>query len=600
MGLVTTLALIAAGVAYTRLGAGRTSTIAFIIPAPAQASPRMQLDPFTTISPDGRHVAFTLRNPAGGGDLWLRSLDSFEARVLPGTEGAFIPFWSADSTEIAFFTDHDQQLKAVAHTGGTVRVLCAAVDPLGGTWNRDGTILFSGVTTGADRSGTATSGVHRVSQAGGAAAAVVVSGGNVPKRGRLRRYGANESWPQFLPDGRHFIYLDRDTNTIRVRTLDSDQSAALLTADSQAVYAGPGHLLFVRQGSLMAQPFDASGLTLSGEPFRVLENVRFDTSLGGAVFSASANGTLAYSAGLIQGPSRAAWVNHAGQPGERMELATISLSNRLSPDGRQLVQDRVTPGELGDLWVFDLMRRQSVRRLTSSVADEEAPIWSPDGAQVAYASNPHGVYDIYRIATSGSGREEILFTSRQDKSPSDWSHDGRLIAFSAFAPETKEDIWLLDLQAGRKAVPVAITTAAESNARCSPSGHLIAYQSDQTGRAEIYIQKIPTGTAVPASIEGGFEPFWRQDGKELYFRSPDNRLMSVTVEMDARSAAGLRVNGPRRLFELPHHCGLDRCVDVEATADGRLLVVTADAAAQAPMHVIVNWASVTNRGRTTP
>ena len=355
MALVTTLALIAAGVAFTRLGARRTATIAFTIPAPAQASPRMQLDPFTTISPDGRHVAFTLRNPAGGGELWVRSLDSFEARVLPGTEGAFIPFWSADSTEIAFFTDTDQQLKAVAHTGGTVRVLCAAAYPLGGTWNRDGTILFSAATTSANRSGTATSGVHRVSQAGGVAAPVVVSGRTAPERGLLRRYGANESWPQFLPDGRHFIYLDRDTNTIRLRTLDSDQSAALLTADSQAVYAAPGHLLFVRQGSLMAQPFDAAGLKLSGEPFRVLENVRFDTSLGGAVFSASANGTLAYSAGLIQGPSRAAWVNHAGQPGERLELATISLSNRLSPDGRQLVQDRVTPGEVADLWVVDLM-----------------------------------------------------------------------------------------------------------------------------------------------------------------------------------------------------------------------------------------------------
>ena len=347
----------------------------------------------------------------------------------------------------------------------------------------------------------------------------------------------------------------------------------------------------------MAQPFDAAGLKLSGEPFRVLENVRFDTSLGGAVFSASANGTLAYSAGLIQGPSRAAWVNHAGQLVERLELATISLSNRLSPDGRQLVQDRVTPGEVSDLWVLDLMRRGNVR-LTSSVTDEEAPIWSPDGAQVA--SRPIRVAcTYYRRAASGSAGKRSCSRRVRTKARA----TGRATAGSSLSvpspPRPRKTSGCSTFKAVVSPVPAANTTAAESNARFSPSGQLIAYQSDQTGRAEIYIQKIPTGTAVPASTDGGFEPFWRQDGKELYFRSPDNRLMSVAVELDARSAAGLRVDGPTRLFELPHHCGLDRCVDVESTADGRFFVVTADAAAQAPMHVIVNWASVPNRGGAT-
>ena len=259
----------------------------------------------------------------------------------------------------------------------------------------------------------------------------------------------------------------------------------------------------------------------------------------------------------------------------------------------------MTPGEVADLWILDLMRRGNVR-LTSSVTDEEAPIWSPDGAQVAYASNPGGVYHIYKRAASGSGREEIVFTSRQDKSPSDWSRDGRFIAFSAFAPGTKEDIWLLDLQGGRAAVPVANTTAAESNARFSPSGNLIAYQCDQTGRAEIYIQKLPDGHSG-AGLDGRWIRAILAPRRQGAVFQVARQLAHERCRRTGRTlGAGLHVDGPRRLFELPHHCGLDRCVDVESTADGRFFVVTADAAAQAPMHVIVNWASITNRGRATP
>lgn len=547
------------------------------------------------VSPDGRHIAFTLRHPDGRGELWVRSLDSVEARLLPGTEGAYVPFWSPDSTEIAFFSFTDRQLKVVGYAGGPVRVLCAASYPLGGTWNRDGTILFSAVTTSAsDTRAVPAPGLHRVSEAGGVSTPLTLSGESVSDERTSRWYGARDSWPQFLPDGRQFLYLHRDSNTIRVERVDSSESTPLLKSDSQAIYAPPGYLLFVRGGTLMGQAFDAGRLEPRGDAFRIAENVRFDASLGGAVFSTSATGVLAYSTGMSHGPSRAAWVSRTGQPLEAIDQATSSYNNRLSADGSRLVQERLTPGERSDIWVLDLLRGRNVR-VTSSPADEEFPIWSPDGAHVVYGSNQAGVYDLYRTAASGSGGEEVLFKSGLDKRPDDWSSDGRFIAFTASTPETAKDIWLLEVNGGREPVPIVHTTADEDQSRFSPSGKLIAYRSDRTGRSEIYIQPVPSGVSVPVSANGGFEPFWRHDGEELYFVSLDNWLMAVDVQTDVNAASGIRAAAPTRAFKLQDHCGLARCIDVAVTRAGRFLVVTAETGKDAGMHVLMNWTSVLNR-----
>jgi Tol biopolymer transport system component len=411
--------------------------------------------------------------------------------------------------------------------------------------------------------------------------------------GPVRRYGASVGWPQFLPDGRHFLFLHRDSKRVYLATLGTAESTPLLETDSHAIFAAPGFLLFVRDGALMAQPFDADARQLSGEPFRVVENIRFDSVLGGGVFSASFTGAIAYSAGQSLGPAQVTWMARDGRVLDSLKLDTISTSHRLSQDGRRLAHDRLGAGDRGDLWVFDLARRTSLR-LTSSTADEEDPIWSPDGSQVAYAANPRGVFDLYRVSSTAGARESLLFSSPRDKWPEDWSADGRFIVFAQSSAEHGGDLWLLDLQNPSQPTVIVETPANERDARLSPDGRWIAFRSTRTGRPEIYIQPIPSGSAVLASVDGGFNPFWSADGKELFFVSLDGRLMSVPIRLDRGNPSSVVPELPMPLFTLPEHCGA-RCVGAGMAADGRFVLVTAATAAAAPMAVILNWPSLAPR-----
>ena len=416
--IVPTLALAAAfsaavfaALAYYRTASrGEAADVEFAITPPERSVSRMQLDPFTAVSPDGRHVAFTVQRPGDSGHLWVQSLNAPDPRMLPGTDQAFIPFWSPDSAEIGFFTV-DGQLKAVSLAGGPVRVLCRVADPLGGTWNRDGVILFSTAGTSVStQSSVPASGLHRISAAGGVPTPVRIAHEPGPASGKpqARRYGALEGWPEFLPDGRSFVFLERASMTIHAGTFDSDKTTPLLQSDSQAAYA-QGHLLFVREGTLMAQRFDAERLEAAGEPFRVAENVRFDVLLGGAVFSASDDGVLAYSEGQAVGARRHTWLDSSGQPTGAVDLPPGVL--RLSPDGTRIAQARLMSGWVSDIWITDLLRGGN-RPLTSGAGAEASPVWSPDGAHLVYASNENGVFDLYRIASSGSGQPEALYPIR--------------------------------------------------------------------------------------------------------------------------------------------------------------------------------------------
>jgi serine/threonine protein kinase/Tol biopolymer transport system component len=591
------LALLAIGLSYVfQAPSPRPAEgIAFSIPAPDQSVTRMQLDPFTTVSPDGRHIAFTVQQEGDGGRLWVRSLDSPDARMLAGTEGAFIPFWSPDSLEIGLFSTRDYHLKAVPYAGGSVRVLCPAPSPLGGTWSSDGTILFSAAAT-SEYTATSlrASGVHRVSAAGGEPTLVPLPDRRGPEAGYKSRYGAREAWPHFLPDGSGFLYLDRDSRTIVVGSLDSAATTPLLNADSQAIYSATGHLLFVREGTLMGQVFDARRLRLQGEPFRVAENVRYDADLGGAVFSASDNGVLAYSSGTRQTPSRAVWMDRSGQVlGAPRDFGATVYRNRLFRDDNRLAQERPTSGEVSDIWLLDLARGRTIK-VTSIPADEEAPVASPDGTEILYASNENGVYDLYRIPATGSGRGEVVYHSSHDKFPYDWSIEGR-IAFTALGQQTRRDIWLLDSISSTEPRLAVGTTASEDQPRFSPDGRWLAYRSDRTGRYEVYIQPLESDSPVVVSVDGGSKPFWRHDGRELFFVSSDDWMSAVEVRFEPR----VDVGSPRRLFRIPAHCTHPRCFDAAVTRDGRFLVVTADALPDTPMRVLVNWISVLNRERAT-
>jgi serine/threonine protein kinase len=589
---VSALTLAAMILVSYRTSPGDSPVLEFTVPAPDNSFSRMPLDPFTTISPDGRHIAFTVRTEDDRGQLWVRSLDSLLARALPGTELAYIPFWSPDSREIGFFTT-DGQLKAVGFAGGPVRVLHAVAAPLGGTWNQDGVILFSTATTSeyTDQN-IRVPGLHRVSAAGGPSTPLDISAASASDSGsRVARYGAREGWPHFLPDGRHFLFLERDSMTIHVGSLESPSSTPLLPADSQAIFAAPGYLLFVREGTLLGQEFDARRLELRGEAFRVAENVRSDASLGGGVFSSSEAGTLAYSVGLYDGPSRHMWFDRARQVSRTADLPPGIYQPRLSPDGRRVAQVQRVPGGLSDIWIMDLARGSS-GRLTSGAAAEVSPVWSPDGAHLVYAANPTGVFDLYRIAVSGSGGETAVHQSSRDKRPGDWSRDNRFIAFVQYDPATRWDIFVLDAIDGGEPSPIVNTPGSEVGPRFSPDSAWVAYQSNRTGRWEVFVQRFPSGDPLMVSVNGGVNPFWRHDGRELYYISPDNWLMAVNIETNGGVHAGV----PVQLFELPERaCPTPACVSADITRDGRFFVRTADYAPETPMRVLTNWPSALNR-----
>ena len=590
--IVSTLAFAAvfsaavfAALAYYRTASrGEAADFEFAITPPESSVSRMQLDPFTAVSPDGRHVAFTVGRPGGSGQLWVRSLNALDARVLPGTEQAFIPFWKPDSEEIGFFT-RDGQLKAVSLAGGPVRVLCTVADPLGGTWNRDGVILFSTAATSVHmQASVPASGLHRIPAAGGVPTPVrmAVEPKSASDKQVARRYGAREGWPEFLPDGRSFVFLERGSMTIHAGTFDSDKTTPLLQSDSGAVYA-KGYLLFVREGTLMGQRFDAERLQLAGEPFRVAENVRFDVVLGGAVFSASDDGVLAYSEGQVAvGATRHTWLDSTGQPTGAVNLPAGVV--RLSPDGTRIAQARLLPGWVSDIWLTDLVRGSS-RRLTSGAGVEDYPVWSPDGAHLVYASNENGVFDLYRIASSGSGQPEALHRSAHDKTPTDWSADGRFLAFTDRNPQARSDVFLLDLKQGGPPIAVITTPAAEDQARFSNDGKWLAYRSNESGRPEIYVKPLPDGDSILVSSEGGTAPIWRQDSRRLFFASLDDRLMAA----DIAPGASFRDSAVTPVFALPtllcNTCG------IAVTKEGRFFVSGADSASERPIRIRTNWLS---------
>ena len=469
LGLVGLVLLTAAASIY-RPRPAEPPDLEFTIAPPQNSLSRMQLDPFTTVSPDGRQVAYTVRTENRPTQLWVQSLNSPDPRMLPGTDGGYIPFWSPDSTQVGFFTT-DGELKAVTLADGSIRLLCKVADPLGGTWNRDGTVLFSTAATSiyTDTS-VPTSGLHRISQTGGTPTLVKTAykSGTDSRRPISRTYGAREGWPRFLPDGRHFLFLDRGTMTIQIGTLESSETTSLLPSDSQAIYAR-GHLLFVREGTLMAQQFDVEKLELRGEAFRVAENVRFDAVLGGAVFSASDGGALAYSQGSALGSTRQTWLDGAGRPSADLPSVMLSPQGgiRLSPDDDRIAQARLLPGQLSDIWVVGLARGQG-RPVTLGPAAETNPVWSPNGVHLVYASNENGVFDLYKIAASGSGAPEVVYKSAYDKFPLDWSMDGRFIAFMLTSQQDHDRQMRLLKISGFPPGPDAYQAATYNEATATP------------------------------------------------------------------------------------------------------------------------------------
>ena len=547
--------------------AGAVAFVAFA-PGPASALPETRLeivtpaasDPLSfAISPDGRSVVFQ-----SGQDpprLWLRSLESTEARPLAGTEGAHYPFWSPGSRSIGF--NADGVLKRIDLDTGLVRTL-ASRPAAGGTWSADGTILI----------GSIIGPLYRIQDEGGA----------LEEATRLLRGQNSHRWPQFLPDGRRFLMFTLGPPDVRGVYRGSQAEPNVERVSDRASGYGfmpTAHVLFARQGALWAGRVNREYTRVEGELALVAPEVLVHRGVYGyAAFSTSSTGSIAYRASA--GETQLVWVDRTGQPAGVVGTPDDSqlALERLSLDGRAILAGRTVAGNT-NVWLFDT-QRGAPRRLTFGETDGP-PILSHDGRRVVYqAEGPRDGSVVYERRTDGTGDETVVLEESVNEwhQPQDSSADGRHLLYRV-QTATGADLWALPLFGERKPFSVTQTSFSEWSARFSPDSRSIAYASDETGQNEIYVQPFPgAGPKQRVSGSGGTIPRWSQDGRELFYLAPDRRLMVVSI---AKRGSSLEMGPPRALFTLSTTSGY------EPSPDGRRFLVTTVISAASPIVVILNW-----------
>jgi Tol biopolymer transport system component len=523
-----------------------------------------------TISPDGKRLVFSAADAAGKTLLWVRSLDSLAPEPLNGTDGGSFPFWSPDSRYVGFFDAN--KLKKIEASGGPPQTLCDGGSSRGGTWSSDGVILFQPQIGGP---------LFRVSAEGGQPVAVT----------SVDESPGTHRWPYFLPDGRHFLFrIDgsaAENTGIFIGSLDSSETKRLLGADENAVYAPAGYVLFTREGTLMAQRFDADRLELVGEPFPIAEEISRDPGVRLAEFSVSTNGILTYRSGGNL-TTQLTWVDRAGRKLQSVGPPGNYSRPMLSPDEKRVAFTRADGQQ--DIWILEL-GREVLSRLTFSPENDDSPIWSPDGSKIAFASSRDGG-GVYQKTATGAGPEELLLKSGAGANVNHWSPDGKYILFFRAAARTNQDIWILPLTSDRKPQIYLQTEFIEGEAQFSPDGRWIAYTSNETGRFEVYVQPFPTtGAKYQVSTSGGRQPFWRRDGKELFFVSDDRRFFAV----DVQTGSTFQVGTPKFLFNMQANVTNTRN-SYHPSADGqRFLVNMLLETASSPITVVVNWTAALNK-----
>ena len=462
------------------------------------------------ISPDGSKIVYSA-SAEGRPQLWIRSFDSETARALPGTELGSMPFWSPDGRSVAFIAD--TSLKRVNIEDGSTQTLASGVPvALGGSWNGDGTIIFGNNPGGP---------IFRVSSTGGQP--VAITRVDVPRhRGHM--------FPQFLADGRHFLFYVSgipEARGVYVGELDSANVKRLFDSDSPARYLASGSVVFTRGGKLLVQGFDTDRLELTGEPSLVADHVS-----GNAVVAVSNTGSVAYrTPPADSGQRQLVWVDRSGREIAKEVYADNSAFGLdWSRDGRRIAVYRFA-NENMDIWSFETSRRVW-ERLTVGAGDDIFPVWSPDGLSIVSGSvRATNVVDLYRtFLGSEHGREELLLASSVAKFPMDWSPDGRFLLYVTLEPTRGFDLWALPMQGDHTPIAVVQTEFNEGLAVFSPDGRWIAYESDKTGRHEIYVRPFPgPGNDFLASTSGASQVRWSRDGKELFYIGADDRLMALPI-----------------------------------------------------------------------
>jgi eukaryotic-like serine/threonine-protein kinase len=502
----------------------------------------------------------------------LYEVGSREAKSLANTEGANFPFWSPDGRSLGFFADG--KLKRLDIAGGQVQTLCDAPSGRGGTWNSDGVILF----TPSGRIGDV---VNRVSASGGTPQ---------PISELDNRNESSDRWPMFLPDDKHYLFMAFDVagqgnpQAIYVGSLGSNEKKFLTKANANAAFAGPGYLVFYRDNTLFAQHMDLNKFELTGEASPILTDIQYEPRIGHATFSVSNDGVLLAQNGTGVSLSRLEWFDRSGKEVGAVGKPDVFANVDLAPDGKSLAVDKTEIGNRNwDIWIYDL-KGESARRMTFDPAIDAMPVWSPDGTRVVFSSSRKKTFDLYLKNTDGAQEEKAIeATPGEDKYPSAWSRDGKYILYTRGS-----DLWFLTFPQLRSQLFLKSPSAAK-NGQFSPDGKWMAYASNESGKWEIYITSFPDAHGKwQVSNEGGDQPRWKEDGKELFYLASNGKIMAVPV-----TEATFNSGAPVALFQASQRAlvATSEQVEYDVSQDGqRFLINTSVRNGEIqPMSVVLNW-----------
>jgi Tol biopolymer transport system component len=527
------------------------------------------------VAPNGQTVAVVGDRESGGKSvLWLYEVGSREARSVANTDGASFPFWSPDGRSLGFFAEG--KLKRLDIAGGPVQTLCDAPSGRGGSWSRDGVILF----TPSGRIGDV---VNRVPASGGIPQPLSVLD--------TSRSETSHRWPRFLPDGKHYLFMTfnvsalTDTDAIYVGSLDSNEKKFLTKATANAAYAAPGYLVFYREKTLFAQHFDLSRLELTGEAWPILTDIQYEPRIGRAAFSVFNDSVLLAQNGTGVSLSQLEWFDRSGKEAGAVGKPDVYANVNLVPNGKLVAVDKTDTGnQNSDVWIYDL-QSQSTKRMTFDPAIDAMPVWSPAGTRVVFSSSRKQSFDLYLKNTDGAQEEgAIEATPAQEKYSSAWSRDGKFILYTRGT-----ELWFLTVPEMRSQLFLKAPSAMK-NGQFSPDGKWVAYASDESGKWEIYVTSFPDAHGKwQVSNGGGDQPRWRGDGKELFYLAADGKMVAVPVKDGANFNSG----APAALFQANARqpVATSEQVVYDVTQDGQRFLINTyvkNGAVQ-PMTVVLNW-----------